>query len=223
MLLNAEAGQFRPQSWTYWHYRFGMAEPGHVPPMPVRPLGHRQSVDFDLFSHRPLSIERAVELLPELTSATMLVEAPDTAVFAIDDSADDADAVTLSLFGGIGFGRIGEPELTADGTLRVASADDLLATKLKVILRRIETKDYIGLAHLLRSGVDLARGLAAARILHGPAFQPSESLKAMTYFEGGDLPTLSEPDRSTLIRAVAAVGDIPDVQRAPGRLSSGET
>ena len=37
-LLNAEVLQFRPQSWSYWHYRFGMAEPGHVPPMPVRRL-----------------------------------------------------------------------------------------------------------------------------------------------------------------------------------------
>ena len=35
-LTHAEAGQFSPRSWHYWHYRLGLAEPGCVPPMPVR-------------------------------------------------------------------------------------------------------------------------------------------------------------------------------------------
>ncbi len=33
---HAEAGQFTPQSWQYWHFRLGLAEPGGVPPLPVR-------------------------------------------------------------------------------------------------------------------------------------------------------------------------------------------
>jgi hypothetical protein len=33
---NAEAGQFSPKSWHYWHYRLGLAELEHVPPLPVR-------------------------------------------------------------------------------------------------------------------------------------------------------------------------------------------
>ncbi|MBI9084267.1 MAG: hypothetical protein JEZ11_11760 [Desulfobacterales bacterium] len=36
VLANAEAGQFNERSWTYWHYRLGMAQPGKVPPMPRR-------------------------------------------------------------------------------------------------------------------------------------------------------------------------------------------
>jgi len=35
-LTRAEAGQFSPRSWHYWHYRLGLAEPGGVPPMPTR-------------------------------------------------------------------------------------------------------------------------------------------------------------------------------------------
>jgi hypothetical protein len=35
-LVHAEAGQFSPRSWHYWHYRLGLAEPGGVPPMPLR-------------------------------------------------------------------------------------------------------------------------------------------------------------------------------------------
>lgn len=38
VLIHAEAGQFNPRSWHYWHYRLGLARYGEipVPPMPVR-------------------------------------------------------------------------------------------------------------------------------------------------------------------------------------------
>lgn len=36
VLLHAEAGQFSERSWTYWHYRLGLAGVGHVPMLPVR-------------------------------------------------------------------------------------------------------------------------------------------------------------------------------------------
>jgi hypothetical protein len=39
VLRRAEIGQFNERSWSYWHYRLGMASPGNVPPMPKRQLG----------------------------------------------------------------------------------------------------------------------------------------------------------------------------------------
>lgn len=36
VLRHAEIGQFTPRSWAYWHYRLGLAAPGHVPAMPTR-------------------------------------------------------------------------------------------------------------------------------------------------------------------------------------------
>lgn len=36
VLTHAEAGQFNERSWTYWHYRLGLSNVGHVPAMPVR-------------------------------------------------------------------------------------------------------------------------------------------------------------------------------------------
>jgi hypothetical protein len=59
--------------------------------------------------------------------------------------------------------------------------------------------------------VDLAKGLSAARALFGVNFQPSESLKAMVYFDDGDLRTLTKSERAFLIQAVSAVGDLPHV------------
>nr|WP_228579864.1 nucleotidyl transferase AbiEii/AbiGii toxin family protein [Acidiferrobacter thiooxydans] len=93
----------------------------------------------------------------------------------------------------------------------MASLEDLMATKLKVILQRAEAKDYRDIAVMIDAGVSVAHGLATARLIFGPAFQPSESLKALVYFEDGDLHTLTVTEKSALINAVAAVGDLPRV------------
>jgi hypothetical protein len=37
VLAHAEAGQFSPRSWNYWHYRLGLVPPYQpVPAMPAR-------------------------------------------------------------------------------------------------------------------------------------------------------------------------------------------
>jgi hypothetical protein len=36
VLAHAEAGQFSPRSWTYWHYRLDLAALDEVPRMPER-------------------------------------------------------------------------------------------------------------------------------------------------------------------------------------------
>ena len=133
----------------------------------------------------------------------------------------DQRPVKLSFFGSITFGRVGEPQWTDDGIVQVASLEDLLATKVKVLLQRVEAKDYLDVAALLGNGVSLARGLAAARSLFGPAFQPSECLKALVYFEGGDLNSLTESTRHLLIHAASAVGDLPGVPVVDKQLTVG--
>jgi hypothetical protein len=39
ILIEAEIGQFTPRSWSYWHYRLGIAAVGEVPALPSRRLG----------------------------------------------------------------------------------------------------------------------------------------------------------------------------------------
>lgn len=36
VIAHAKAGQFNDRSWTYWHYRLGLAALEQVPPLPVR-------------------------------------------------------------------------------------------------------------------------------------------------------------------------------------------
>lgn len=179
-------------------------------------LGHRQSIDFDFFGDRPLDVKAIFAAMPFLQKGTVIQQTSDTLTVLVP--ADRP--VKVSFFGGIGFGRVGSPEMTEDGVLWVASLDDLMATKVKVILQRIEAKDYRDIAAMLEAGVSLDRGLAAARLLYGSQFQPSESLKAMTYFTGGDLDTLSDDEKKRLIAASIAAGDLPAVERTGDSLSA---
>ncbi len=129
------------------------------------------------------------------------------------------ESVKVSFFGTIDFGRIGEPELTEDGVLQVAALEDLLATKLKVILQRAEARDYKDIVEILKAGGDLARGLAGAQALYGKSFQPSESLKALVYFDGGDLATLSRSEKQALVNAARTVRKLPHIQTVARKLA----
>ena len=98
--------------------------------------------------------------------------------------------VKVSFFGGLKVGRVGEPQETEDGVMVAASLEDLLAFKLKLVVQRVEAKDYFDVAAILRTGMPLELGLAAAEALFAPDLPPMVVLKALTYFEGGDLSSL---------------------------------
>ncbi len=170
-------------------------------------LGHRQSVDFDFFCKAPLAREAMRTALPFLARATVLQDEKNALSVLVP--CEGQAHVKVSFFGTIEFGRVGEPDLTDDGVLLVASLDDLMATKVEVILRRAEAKDYRDIAHMIQAGVSLPKGLATARAFFGTNFQPSESLKALVYYKDGDLHTLAQRDRDILTVAVGEVRDLP--------------
>lgn len=174
-------------------------------------LGHRASVDFDFFSEKPLDREAIQAAFPFVARSTTLQDERSTLSVLAPFSDAERSHVKVSFFGTIGFGRVGQPDYTADRVLQVASLDDLMASKVKVVLQRAEAKDYCDIAAMLRAGVSLPRGLAAARAIFGPNFQPSESLKALVYFKDGDLHTLSVDEKNTLVTAVSAVRELPEV------------
>jgi hypothetical protein len=173
-------------------------------------LGHRRSVDFDFFSATHLDKSLLLQHMPWLIQAIVVQDERDSLTFLVSDP-QNSEPVKISFFGGVDFGRVGEPDLTEDGVLRVASLADLMATKVKVILQRAESKDYKDIAAMLRAGMDLATGLAAAKIFFGPNFQPSESLRALVFYEDGDLAELDPDDKRILVNAVSQVRDLPEV------------
>jgi Nucleotidyl transferase AbiEii toxin, Type IV TA system len=175
-------------------------------------LGHRISVDFDFFSSAPLSKTQIFQAAPFLRNATVIQDEVHSLTLLVAEPHAENSTVKISFFGLITFGRNEQPLVTNDGVLQVASLNDLLATKLKLILQRAEAKDYIDIAALIRSGLSLAKGLAIAQEMFRPSFQPSESLKALTYFNDGDLGTIQAADRATLISAAAKVRELPAIQ-----------
>lgn len=173
-------------------------------------------MDFDFFTSRPVDRGELRQHLPFLREAEVTQDNGNT--FEVIT----ASGVKVSFFGGLDFGRTGEPQETTDGVLLVASLTDLMATTVKVILQRSAAKDYQDIAAMVRAGVRVDHGLAAAEQMLKPTFPPSESLKALVYFEGGDLRRLSPEDRAVLKAAAAAVKSLPVVELKP-RLTLGET
>ncbi len=183
-------------------------------------LGHRRSIDFDFFHDARLdksAIRAAFAFMPK---AQTLQDTRNTLVVSVPErELRSRNPVKVSFFGDLAFGRIADPSLTRDGALLLASLDDLMAHKLKVILQRAEKKDYQDIAAMIRAGGSLARGLAAARLFFGNVFQPAVALKALAYFQGGDLEDLSSADRRTLIAAASSVGRLPVVRLRSRRLA----
>jgi hypothetical protein len=177
-------------------------------------FGHRQSVDFDFFRADPLDKQELRAAFGFLDRAATLQDTPDTLVALAEMPSGP---VKVSFFGGIGFGRVNAPLQTRDGTLLVASLDDLMATELKATLDRAEAKDYRDIAQMISAGVSLSAGLAAFRQMFRG--EPSQVLRAIGYFKDGDLHTLNDADRALLRDARDGVEKLPDVRITPGQLA----
>lgn len=177
-------------------------------------LGHRRSLDFDLFSASPLDKNRIAASFAFMADAQTIQEDPASWVVMAHTSGAP---VKVSFFGDLGFGRVGEPLLTSDAVLLVASLDDLMATKLKAILDRAEAKDYQDIAAMLSAGVSLEKGLGAFSAMFGK--DPALPLRALGYFKDGDLPSLPAKDQDALRRARDCVVDIPKMPLVRGSLA----
>jgi hypothetical protein len=176
-------------------------------------LGHRESVDFDFFTDKEISKDSLFSSIPFLKESTVIQDEKNTlTVFT-------KNGVKVSMFGGFNFGRYGEPEMTDDGALLVASLDDLMGHKAKVILDRIAAKDYIDIAEMIKAGVSFSKGLSTARELFSPSFAPSIALRTITYFEGGDLSSLTDDTKRLLINEASSVNDLPNVSLKSKSLS----
>jgi hypothetical protein len=181
-------------------------------------LGHRRSVDFDFMTHRSFAPETVVKEVPFLAEAERLQSQQNTLTVSVTRGAP----VLLSFFGGISFGRVGSPDRVRENGLWIASLLDLAALKVAVVQQRAEAKDYLDLCAILRSGISLEEGLGAAQALYGAQFNPAITLKALAYFEDGDLPSLPRDLATYLAEASAKIGPIPDLARASRSLAPEE-
>ena len=152
-----------------------------------------------------------------MQGAELIQAEPNTAASLIDRDG----RVKVSFFGGLGIGRVGVPDRCADNGLAVASLLDIAAQKVRVVQVRAERKDYLDVATLIEHGVALDTALGAALALY-PDFAPMVTLKALAYFDDGDLDQLPESIRSRLTAASVAVTNPAVVRLKSSRLAAEE-
>lgn len=163
--------------------------------------GHRQSLDFDFFSHAAFDPDTLMTRIPFLAGAAKVQSAANTLTCHVTRGR----RVAVSFFGVPRLGQIAEPDIIEGTSLRIASTLDLAGTKVAVVQRRSEMKDYLDIDALITAGIGLPEALAAGVAVYGDDFNPQITLKALCYFDDVELAALPEAVRRRLVAAVAAV------------------
>ncbi|MDR3155021.1 MAG: nucleotidyl transferase AbiEii/AbiGii toxin family protein [Deltaproteobacteria bacterium] len=174
-------------------------------------FGHRQSVDFDFFSSMILDDNLKLIILNNnniFKTSKIIQNSFNTLTIKTYND------VKISFFGGLTFGRVGEPQMTDDKILRLASPFDLFGTKLKVIMERAEYRDYKDIIELIKNHNELSLGLASAQSLYQKMYYPIDGIKALTFFSEGNLNELTVDEKSFLIKSVQNI-DLFHLPEAP--------
>lgn len=174
-------------------------------------LAHRQSVDFDFFTAKPVSGTGLLEQVPYLLRAKVRQLEPNTLTCSVSRKG----AVRLSFFGGLTLGQIDPVEVARGPMVRVASLRDIAGTKLSALMQRVEVKDYVDIHALMTSAqLPLAEMLACARAIFGASFDPLHALKALVYHADPGLARLAAGIRKDLVREVRSVdlGRLPSIK-----------
>jgi hypothetical protein len=170
-------------------------------------LGHRHSEDFDFFSNQTFAPRELLRSVSYLDGSVVRQEAPNTLTCTVNRRG----RVLVSFFGGLGLKRVGQPERIGKSGVRVASLLDLAATKMVTIVQRASLKDYWDVDALLNAGLRLDQAISAARAVYGRQYDPLSSLRAIVFFEEGNVRQLGADVRKRLVRAAKSV----DLGRLP--------
>lgn len=164
-------------------------------------LGHRQSNDFDFFSSRPfapMKLRDALELEGEILQAE-----PNTLTLL-------CRSVKLSFFGKLSLGVVAAPEPL--GACRIASLPDVSGCKMAALVNRVELKDYLDVAAILRAGLSLGEVLGFADAIYHGEFPVASCVKALTYFDPPELACLGDAERRLIERAIV---DLQAIEKPP--------
>ncbi len=99
---------------------------------------------------------------------------------------------------------IREPDRTEGPVTLMASLLDVAANRALAVQQRASAKDFVDIDASLQSGISLPEILGVARTVFGSGFNPVLTLKALTFFEEGDLDTVPQSVRENLHSAVKA-------------------
>lgn len=175
-------------------------------------LGHRSSIDFDFLSSVAFDPDELYTTTGFLDGSEPIQKAPHTLTCIVDRGG----SVQVSFFGAPSIRMTSPPLVAKDNRLHVAALVDLAAMKAAVVQKRAQAKDYLDLDAIIQSsGIDLATALATAKAMYGTMFSPLLTLKSLSFFGDGDLPTLNRDTQMRLATAAKQVdlNKLPDVPR----------
>ena len=92
--------------------------------------------------------------------------------------------------------------------------------KLKAILGRVEEKDFIDIAALLRSKLVLKKALSGFAVIFPSQASPSILLRTLSYLGDERLKNLSSDDIDRIQDAVSNIKDLPEVNLYHASISS---
>ena len=165
-------------------------------------LGHRVSVDFDFFSSEQFDSDTLYHQIGFLAGSQTVQKGPNTITCLVDRKGP----VKVSFFGVPSISLLQTPSIAQSNGVRVASLLDLAGTKAAVVQKRAEAKDYIDIDTLIaHGGISLSQCLVAAKLIYGAAFNPLNTLKALSFYGDGNLQTLKQSVRDRLAAAVRQV------------------
>lgn len=177
-------------------------------------LGHRQSVDFDFVAQHEFDPDELLSKLPFSAGCRTVQKSASTLTCIVDRNGP----VQLSFFGAPTIRFTRAAEIAASNNVRVASLIDLAGMKAAVVQKRAEAKDYLDLDAIFQwAKIGLPTALAAAQAIYGESFNPELTLRSLSYFGDGTLPTLPREVQDRLAAAVNAV----DLLHLP-KVSSGD-
>jgi len=101
-------------------------------------VGHRESIDFDFFTHQSFEPDELYESIRYLANSEITSLDKNTLTCLVHR---DGSFVQCSYFGGLNMLCI-EPPIKLPNGIRIASLIDLLATKCATVQKRAEWKDF---------------------------------------------------------------------------------
>lgn len=151
-------------------------------------LGHRRSVDFDLFTDEDFEPLDIVDRLQGTLALEVRRQSQDTIHLELNSVPLIFLHYTYPLL---------EPLIDGPGGLRLVQQKDILAMKLVAVSQRGTRKDFVDLYFLCRAGMTLMEGLKLLQAKYPKVkFDCYHILNSLQYFEDAeqqDMPTMLVP------------------------------
>jgi hypothetical protein len=165
-------------------------------------LGHRESVDFDFFTFNDLNVEKIQQNIPLLRNAKVLQKEKNTLTCLVNCGG----LVQISFFGLPQLKQVFAPLTILENNLKIASLLDLSGMKVATVQNRAEYKDYFDIYSLNKElNISLDSMLRMGLEIYGSSFNSQISLKALSFFDDGDLNRLTSLQKKEIISAVKKV------------------